>query len=473
MLFSSLTFLYIFLPIMMLLYFLVPKSQKNLVLLVFSLFFYAWGGVTYALIMVVVITLGYIYGLLIEKFREKNKKLAKLFLFLSVATIISFMLYYKYAYFLVSNIASIPFIEISDPFLKSLREITLPIGISFFTFQILSYTVDVYWGVKAQRSWIKLAAYISMFPQLIAGPIVRYTDVAAELDNRTHSLENFHRGGRRFIIGLSKKILVANVLGELCDIFKASGEKSVVFFWVYAVAFALHIYFDFSAYSDMAIGLGRIMGFSFLENFNYPFISASITEFWRRWHMSLGSWFRDYVYIPLGGNRCSKLRNLFNICVVWFLTGMWHGAEWNFAVWGIMFAALLMVEKLFLLKYLKKSHVLSRVYVIFFMLVSFVIFNANNMGEAVEYLKGMFFMTDIPLINKETTYYLTSYLPMIIAAIIGSTPLVSRLFNKAEKTKTGNVVFAYAEPIVLGALLLICTAFLVDGSYNPFLYFRF
>ena len=466
MLFSSIPFLYYFLPCVLILYFVVPKCLKNTVLLLSSLVFYAWGEPKYVLLMVVSITLGYVFGLLIEVWR--GTKLSKLFLILSIVTSIGLLGYFKYADFFIANFNAVT--GLSVPLLK----IALPIGISFYTFQILSYTVDVYRGeVKAQRNYISLAAYVALFPQLIAGPIVRYSDIAAQLESRTHSFSNVALGTRRFILGLAKKVLIANALGELCDIFKESNDKSVLFFWLYAIAFTLHIYFDFSGYSDMAIGLGKIFGFDFLENFDYPYISGSITEFWRRWHMSLGSWFRDYVYIPLGGNRVSKARWFLNIFIVWMLTDFWHGAAWNFIVWGLFFAVLLIIEKLWLLKPLKKSKVLSHIYVMFFVIISFVIFNAADMKEAVAYIGGMFGAGGIPFISEEWLYYLRSYGVVLIVAIIGATPLVKKLILSIKKKSTGEKIMNIAEPVMLVALMLVITAYLVDGSFNPFLYFRF
>lgn len=467
MLFSSIPFLFYFLPCVLILYLIAPKCLKNTVLLLSSLVFYAWGEPRYVIWMLLAITLGYIFGLLIERFKEK-KRISKLFMILSVASSLAMLGYFKYVDFFIGNFNAIT--GLSVPLLK----IALPIGISFYTFQILSYTVDVYRGnVAAQKNPIDLAAYVALFPQLIAGPIVRYSDVAEQLKSRTHTLEKTVLGARRFMIGLGKKILIANILGELCDTFRASDDKSVLFFWLYAVAYSLHIYFDFSGYSDMAIGLGKIFGFDFLENFNYPYISASITEFWRRWHMSLGSWFRDYVYIPLGGNRVSRLRHLFNIFVVWMLTGFWHGAAWNFIVWGLFFAVLLMVEKLWLLKYLKKSRVLSHIYVAILIIISFVIFDASSMGQAFSYIGSMFGAGGYPLVSTEFLYYFRSYGVVLILGIIGATPLPKKLWNRIAATNIGSNIMTFAEPIALSALLLCCSAYLVDGSYNPFLYFRF
>ncbi len=457
MLFSSIPFLYYFLPLALLLYGITPKKLKNTAILVISLVFYAWGEPRLVLLMMATVMSGYILALLTEKF-EKPKKL---FLALSVIISLGFLVYYKYADFFIYNFNAVT--GLSIPLLK----ISLPIGISFYTFQILSYNIDVYRGdVPAQKNPIDLAAYISFFPQLIAGPIVRYSDIAAQLKERKHSFDKCALGIRRFIIGLSKKILIANALGELCDIFKASGEKSVLFYWMYGIAFSLHIYFDFSGYSDMAIGLGKLFGFDFIENFNYPYISKSATEFWRRWHISLGSWFRDYVYIPLGGSKVGKVRLFFNIFVVWMLTGFWHGAAWNFIIWGLYFAVLLVIEKVFLLKHLERSKVWSRFYILFLVMISFIIFNAADMKEAVSYIGGLFGAGGIPIVSTEALYYLRSYAVIFVIAIIGATPAVKTL---AKKIKAVSLV----EPVLLAAGLLVCTAYLVDGSFNPFLYFRF
>ncbi len=467
MLFSSIPFLYYFLPIVLILYFIAPKGLKNAVLLLASLFFYAWGEPKYVLLMIASIIIGYISGLLIEAFREKG--ISKIILGISVAINLGFLAYFKYADFFIENFNTVT--GLSVPFLR----IALPIGISFYTFQILSYSVDVYRGdAPAQKNPVNLAAYVAMFPQLIAGPIVRYSNIAKELETRIHSFENFALGIRRFIFGLAKKILIANTLGELCDIFRSSGEKSVLFFWLYAVAFALHIYFDFSGYSDMAIGLGRVFGFRFAENFDYPYVSKSVTEFWRRWHMSLGSWFRDYLYIPLGGNRVSKARWFFNIFVVWFSTGFWHGASWNFIVWGLYFAVLLVFEKMYLLKKLENSKVLSRIYVLFTVLISFVIFNATDMKEAFAYIGGMFGIGGVPFMTKEFVYYLRSFGIVLILAIVGATPLVKQVVLKVKsRNERSEKVLNILEPVVLVLLLIVMTAYLVDGSFNPFLYFRF
>lgn len=472
MLFSSIPFLYYFLPAVLILYFIVPQKLKNLVLLASSLFFYGWGEPRYVIIMSVAIVTGYVFGRLIEAFRGKG--LSKVFLILSVLSAVAILGYFKYADFFIENFNAVT--GLSLPLLK----IALPIGISFYLFQLLSYTVDVYRGdVPVQKNIISFGAYIALFPQLIAGPIVRYADIAEQLQHRTHSFEKCAYGIRRFMIGLSKKILLANALGELCDIFRASDDKSLLFYWLYAVSFTLHIYFDFSGYSDMAIGLGKIFGFDFIENFNYPYISKSVTEFWRRWHMSLGSWFRDYVYIPLGGNRVPKSRWLFNILLVWMLTGFWHGASWNFILWGLLYAVFLVIEKLWLGKALEKSKVWLHGYVMLIVILGFVLFNATDVREAGQYIAAMFGFGGVPVISAEFVYYLHSFSFVLLAAVVGSTPLPKRVAEKvAEKVAASEKsvckwILAMAEPVLLVVLLLLTTAYLVDGSFNPFLYFRF
>ena len=465
MLFSSIPFLYYFLPLVLAVYFLTPARFRNAVLLLASLIFYAWGEPKYVLLMLASILSGYGFGLLQEQYR--GQKGAKLVCGLSVAVSLSFLLYFKYADFFLENFNAATGLGV--PLLR----IALPIGISFYTFQIISYTVDVYRGEPAQKNLIHLAAYVAMFPQLIAGPIVRYSDIAQQLEHRSHSTALAAEGVRRFLIGLGKKILIANQLGELCSVFRASDEKSVLFYWLYAVAFALHIYFDFSGYSDMAIGLGKVFGFHFLENFNYPYISASITEFWRRWHMSLGTWFRDYVYIPLGGNRVGRARQLLNILVVWMLTGFWHGAAWNFVVWGLMFAVLLIMEKLWLLKPLSKCRPLAHLYVVFFVVISFVIFNAENMGQALSDIGGLFGAGGIPLVSAEAVYCLRSFALVLILAVLGATPLLRNGLVRLSQYPTAGKVLNALEPFTLFILLLVMSGYLVDGSFNPFLYFRF
>ena len=462
MLFSSIPFAFYFLPAVLVLYFAVPFRFKNAVLLTFSLVFYGWGEPVYLILMTLSILLGWVFGLLIGKCRGTGK--ARLFLTLSAVTSLGLLGWFKYADFAVENLNALGLS-------LALPKVALPIGISFYTFQILSYTIDVYRGdTESQKSLVDFGAYVSMFPQLIAGPIVRYSDVARQLKSREHSVEKASLGVRRFVIGLSKKVLIANQLGQLTEIYRASTQPSVLFVWMYAVAFALQIYFDFSGYSDMAIGLGKIFGFDLLENFNYPFISRSISEFWRRWHMSLGGWFRDYVYIPLGGNRVKPLRYVGNVLAVWALTGLWHGAAWNFVLWGLLFAALLTAEKFLLGKWMARlPGWLVRIPVLAVLLMSFVLFNASSMVQATSDLARMVGLSGQPLVTAESLYYLRSYGLLLTMAVVGATPLYKNLALRAEKSK----LFAFAEPVVLCALLLAVTAFLVGGSFNPFLYFRF
>lgn len=467
MVFSSISFMYYFIAIVIIVYFLLPNKLKNLVLFISSMIFYFYGEPKYILLMLATILVSYIFALLIDKFR--NTKLKKVFFVSSIVIMLLSLGIFKYSNFVISNINSLFKTNIS------LLHLTLPIGISFYTFQIISYLVDVYRGkVKVQKDILKLATYISLFPQLIAGPIVRYETIEEELDNRIHSFEKISVGITRFVIGLSKKVLIANSLGQLCNIFLNSSEQTVVFYWIYGIAYSLQIYFDFSAYSDMAIGLGKIFGFTFLENFNYPYISKSITEFWRRWHISLGSWFKDYVYIPLGGNRVSKIKLLRNIFIVWFLTGLWHGANWTFIVWGLMFGIILIIEKLYLGKILEKlPTIIQRIYVLFIVMISFIIFNATNINDAINTILGLFGLNGKPLINEFTIYYLRSYLIIIIIGIIGATPLLKNVVQRLRKNIKLNNILNILQIIFILVLLLIVTAYLVDNSYNPFLYFRF
>lgn len=463
MLFISISFLYYFLPIVIILYFIVPKKFKNFILFLSSIFFYFCGEPIYTFLMIGEIFIAYVGARYLEKYRKKSILVSLLAIHIGALGL------FKYSDFTINNINQILGSKI--PLLK----LALPIGISFYTFQIISYVVDVYRGkVKAQKSFLKLATYVSLFPQLIAGPIVRYETIEKELDSRTSNFENFAYGVRRFVIGLGKKVLIANMLGELCDVFSTTNEKSILFYWIFAISYSLQIYFDFSAYSDMAIGLGRMFGFHFLENFNYPYISKSITEFWRRWHMSLSSWFRDYVYIPLGGNRKETIILVRNIFIVWALTGIWHGANWTFVIWGLMFGIMLIIEKLFLTKHLEKMpSILQRIYVLFTVMISFIIFNANSIGEAWNNIIGLFGANGESLINASTVYYLKSYLVVLVIAIIGSTPLLKNIIEKLKTKTNANKIINLLEPIAMASILIIVTAYLVDNSYNPFLYFRF
>lgn len=461
MVFSSITFLFYFLPIVLAIYYIVPNKAKNVVLLVASLFFYFYGEPTYVVIMVISIILTYIFGLLMDKY-PKHKKT---FLTLSIVTSVGILVYFKYFNFLIENInmwigGKIDFIYVA-----------LPIGISFYTFQLISYIIDVYRGeAKVQKNLLKLATYIALFPQLIAGPIVRYTTIEDQLEKREHSFSKFALGVRRFVIGLGKKVLIANILGELANIFLGSTDNSTLFYWLYGASNMLQIYFDFSGYSDMAIGLGKMFGFDFLENFDYPYTSTSITEFWRRWHISLGSWFRDYIYIPLGGNRVSKLKWLRNILVVWLLTGLWHGAAWNFIIWGLYFGILLMIEKLFLKKLLDKlPKFISRIYVLLIVMVSFVIFSGNSTTQIFKNLGGLVGIGTDSFVSLESIYYLKSYLVVLIIGIIGSSKLPANIATSDKLKKLTNVI----EPIFLLIILVISTSYIIDSTFNPFLYFRF
>ncbi len=462
MLFSSITFLYVFLPCVLIIYAITPKKFKNSILLISGLFFYAWGEPKYIFLMISAIFFNFICGIVIDK--KRKKVTAKITLALSIIVNIGMLGFFKYTDFFIDNFNALIGTEIQ------LLKIALPVGISFYTFQTLSYVIDVYRGtVQVQKNIVNLGAYVVMFPQLVAGPIVRYTDVNESLNSRIHSIEKTAEGVRRFVIGLSKKVLIANSLGIFCENFKSSEEKSVLFYWLYAIAFSLQIYYDFSGYSDMAIGLGKFFGFEFMENFDYPFISCSATEFWRRWHRSLGQWFRDYLYIPLGGSRTSKCKHLRNILIVWLATGLWHGAAWNFLIWGLYFGIFLIIEKLWLHKYLEKSKVLSRVYLLFIVIISFMIFSVEDMEQLFKYISSMFGIDESNLISVECLYYLKSYGMLFIFGIIGSTPIVKKISVKLMENKA----LTFIEPVVLAVLFLICTAYLVDSSFNPFLYFRF
>lgn len=465
MLFTSISFLYYFLPALIIIYFITPKKYKNIILLIASLLFYFYGEPKYVFLMIAEIIIAYIGAILIDKYKNQSKNILIITLFIHVLLLIIF----KYTDFIIQTIN-----DISNANIKLLN-IALPIGISFYTFQIISYIIDVYNGkVKVQKNIIKLATYVSLFPQLVAGPIVRYQTVEKELDNRTHSFNNFAYGIRRFSIGLAKKVLIANALGELCSKASATSEKTIVFFWIFGISYMLQLYFDFSAYSDMAIGLGRIFGFHFPENFNYPYISKSITEFWRRWHISLSTWFKDYIYIPLGGNRDGKYKQIRNILIVWLLTGIWHGANWTFLIWGLLFGVILIIEKIFLNKFMEKlPSFIRRIYVLFIVMILFIIFSSDNMPVALTNIKGLFGMNGEAFVNDYTLHYLKSYLPVLIIALLGSTPFIKILIDKLRKNKYVNSIINILEPILIVVILVVVTSYLIDNSYNPFLYFRF
>ena len=473
MLFSSTTFLFAFLPIVLITYYIVPRITRNLVLFIFSLVFYAWGEPVYIVLMIASTIVAYITGLLADKQRKNAKKYTPLIAMIgAVVWNIGLLLFFKYTDFFIGNINA--WFGTSIPLLN----LTLPIGISFYTFQMMSYVIDVYRGdAAAQKNFVSFGAYVALFPQLVAGPIVRYTTIADQLDNRRESTDMFAYGIKRFVTGLAKKVLLANTIGQVWTQLSAMevSSMSVVGTWVGALAFTFQIYFDFSAYSDMAIGLGQMLGFKFLENFNYPYISKSITEFWRRWHISLGTWFREYVYIPLGGNRKGLIRQIFNLLIVWFCTGFWHGASWNFLIWGGYYGVLLIIEKLFLLKVLKKIPAFfSHVYTLFFVVIGWVIFGFDDMTKGWEYLKGMFGFGGLQLVDNMSLYLLLSNLVLILILIVASTPLPAKLGRKIMslvQTKTWAAMII--ENVFIIAIFVISVAFLVNSTYNPFLYFRF
>ena len=457
MLFSSITFLFYFLPILLIVYFVVPKKFKNLVLFIFSLFFYFYGEPKYGFLLLISCIINYIMGSLIEK----HRKYAKVFFIIALVYNIGQLLYFKYLDFFIENVNNIFNTNIKFMY------IVMPIGISFFTFQTISYVIDVYnKKVEASKSFLNFATYVCLFPQLVAGPIVRYETISEELKNRKSNYDTFALGVKRFAIGLFKKVLIANLVGELCASLSVLTNQSVMSYVFQAVGFTLQIYFDFSGYSDMAIGLGLFFGFHFLENFNYPLVASSITDFWRRWHISLSSFFRDYVYIPLGGNRVSLLKWIRNIFVVWFLTGFWHGASWNFILWGLYFAVILVLEKKLYGKLLNKTKVFKYIYTTVLVVISFVIFNCETIGDIKIFLSSMFGFSNLPLVNSETLYYIRSYLVLLIIAIIASTPLLKVIGNKLKKLE-------FLEPVIYIGIIILVTAYLIDSSFNPFLYFRF
>lgn len=473
MVFSSLVFLFIFLPITLLLYFLFLKKIKNIILLIASLIFYAWGEPVYIFLMIFSSIVDYIHGVLIEKYRHEDKK-AKRVVLSSVIINLSLLSFLKYADFVIANINHLFGTSFISP------NLPLPIGISFYTFQTMSYTIDVYRGdAPVQKSPIALATYVTLFPQLIAGPIVRYQTVAEQINNRKESIDKFAIGVRRFIIGLGKKVLLANNIGMLWSKIQNTNinDLTILTAWLGMLAFSFQIYFDFSGYSDMAIGLGKMFGFDFLENFNYPYISQSISEFWRRWHISLGSWFKDYVYIPLGGNRVKKISIYRNLFIVWFLTGLWHGSSWNFVLWGLYFGVIIAIEKAWLLKFLDGiCRPIRHLYVIFLLLIGWILFVFENFSTGVDYLKVMFGIKQISLLNTQFIYYIYTHFILIIVLIIASTPFIKKShtallkrLNSTQKVIYENIMI----PVIYFVILFLSTAYLVDATYNPFLYFRF
>ena len=455
MVFSNLIFLYLFLPLCLAAYFLCRSvPAKNAMLIVFSLIFYAWGEPVYLFLMIAAAAVNWGFGLLIEK-RHK-----RVFLVLALVLDLGSLAVFKYTGFVVENLNALFGASIPVPV------IALPIGISFYTFQALSYTVDVWRGdVPAQRSFAKFLLYISLFPQLIAGPIVRYSDIEAELHTRRFCLEDIGAGARRFTVGLGKKVLLANVLGELVS---SAGNATVLGAWLGAVGYLLQIYFDFSGYSDMAIGLGRMFGFTFPENFDYPYLARSVTDFWRRWHQTLGQWFRDYVYIPLGGSRTTRAKWIRNVAVVWLLTGLWHGAAWNFVLWGGYFGLLLLTERLWLGKRLARAPAaVQHALLLLLVTLGFVLFRAESLQACGQTLRAMF--GGAPLWDADALYALRSFAGVLVLGVVGATRLPKWLWKRLEP----HPVSAALGPVLTGLLLLAATAALVDGSFNPFLYFRF
>ena len=428
----------------------------------FSALFYFYGEPKYILLMLIEVLISYVVGLLIDKHKNKNILIIGIFIHVLLFGI------FKYFNFVIINVNNLFHSNLN------LLNVVLPIGISFYTFQIISYEIDVYnKKVNVQSNVLKYFLYVFLFPQLIAGPIVRYQDVNNEIDNRNVTFEIFARGVRRFIIGLSKKVIIANNLGELCNIYLNLGDKSILFTWIFAISYMLQIYFDFSGYSDIAIGLGKMLGFNFPENFNYPYMAKSITDFWRRWHMTLSSWFRDYVYIPLGGNKKGVLKQIRNILIVWALTGLWHGASWNFIVWGLYFGILLILEKFILKKYFSNvPKFIKGIYTLFLVMISFVIFQGDSLSSAFNIIKGLFGLNGELFINNVTLYYLKGYVLFIVLGVIGSTNYVKNLVIKISNGKNKKIINIF-EPIYLLILLIIVTMYLIDSSYNPFLYFRF
>ena len=458
MVFSSILFIFRFLPIAMGIYFLTPKKLKNLSLLILSLIFYSWGEPRYFLLMIASIFVDYFISINIEK-NNKNKKIKILLLAISIIFNVGILFFFKYINFFIENINSIFNMSLNNV------KITLPLGISFYTFQTMSYTIDVFLGkVKAEKNIINFGAFVCLFPQLIAGPIVKYIDISKELKNRDINLDEIQEGIRLFILGLGSKILIANNIGSLWNEVETMGFNNIstILAWMGIIAFSLQIYFDFNGYSLMAIGLGKILGFNFPNNFNYPYESRSITEFWRRWHITLGQWFKQYVYIPLGGNRLGRARTYFNLFIVWFLTGLWHGASYNFILWGLYFFILICIKKNGLLNLLNKHKLISHIYTIFFILVGWVLFAVIDLNQIINFLKKMFIFNA----GNEWIYYLRNYIITYTIAIIFSTSFLKKIYNKFVKN---NII----DTIILITIFLLSIAYLVDSSYNPFLYFRF
>lgn len=461
MLFSSIFFLFTFLPVLLILYFAVPFKYKNYVLLAASLLFYAWGEPIYVFLMIFSIVFNWAMALDIEKERRIGKKATLIFTIVVNLLILSFFKYYGFALDSVNALLGTNI---------SYTALPLPIGISFYTFQAMSYIIDVYRGdTEAQKSPLKFGLYLSLFPQLIAGPIVKYKDIAAELDNREISPELIGEGSARFIIGLGKKVIVANNMGALHTLILSDGSNaSVLTYWLGAIAYTLQIYFDFSGYSDMAIGLGKVFGFNFMENFNYPYISKSVTEFWRRWHISLSTWFKEYLYIPLGGNRVNAKRHIINLLVVWTLTGLWHGASWNFVVWGLYYGVFLIAEKYFFAERMEKlPSALQHIITMLIVIIAWVFFFSDDLASAMHYIGNMFFIGKLPFANMQFLYLLKSNLILMVIACVLSHPKPYKMYTLLSKSSTA---FSIASLLII---FMVSVSYLIFSTYNPFLYFRF
>ena len=473
MIFSSLLFLFRFLPAVLIVYYIVPPALRNLVLLLFSLLFYACGEPVYIILMIVSILVSYTGGIIVDSQKKRgNQAAAKIALIISSVISLSLLGFFKYADFAIGTVNSLTGMDFE------LLHLALPIGIYFYTFQTMSYTIDVYRGeAQVQKNLISFGAYVTMFPQLIAGPIVTYKTIDQQLRSRKETSEQFALGIHRFMIGLGKKVLLANNAGALWNVIQGMtyDQLPVLTAWMGLAAYTFQLYFDFSAYSDMAIGLGHMFGFRFLENFNYPYISKSITEFWRRWHISLGTWFRDYVYIPLGGNRAGTLRHIRNIFVVWLLTGFWHGADWNFVVWGIYYGVLLFIEKFFLGKYLKKlPSVFQHIYCMFFVMIGWNLFVFDDMGRGLDFMRALFGGYGQGMLNQETVYLLYNNMILLVILIVGSTQLPKKIGERLCRALAGcDAAVIVVKNVFYAAIFLLSVAWLVDASFNPFLYFRF
>ncbi len=465
MVFSSILFMFIYLPIVLAVYYIVPSRWRNVWLFAVNLVFYGWGEPVYIFLMIFSICVNYVSGLLIGRYAAERKK-AKLVLIINTVVNLAMLFFFKYFDLVAETLSLIPGVTIPT------LGLTLPIGISFYTFQTMSYPIDVYRGDGyVQKNFIKFGTFVALFPQLIAGPIVRYKDIAEQLDERHEDLDKFAAGVQRFIVGLGKKVLIANNVGMLWDAYAGTGAADLTFVgaWMAAIAFSLQIYFDFSGYSDMAIGLGKMLGFEFLENFNYPYISRTVTEFWRRWHISLSTWFRDYVYIPLGGSRKGLKRQLLNLLIVWALTGLWHGASWTFLFWGLYYAFFLILEKVFLLRWLDKlPHFVGHLYTLAVAISGWVIFQQTSVAQTMVFFKAMYGFGEAGLCGGTDLYYLAGFGPVLLAACFASLPAGRALFARLpEKLRS------VAVPVLVLLVLTVSTAYLVDSTYNPFLYFRF